>query len=66
MKEIEKQNRVDRSKNKIEGLAKDSFLEHLPQTFWLGQELDHVFKLLEGGSLAFFCCNQTWKPHFSY
>lgn len=33
MKEIEKQNRVDRSKNKIEGLAKDSFLEHLPQTF---------------------------------
>lgn len=42
MKEIENENGVDRSKNKIEGLAKDSSLEHLPQTSSLRQEQDHV------------------------
>lgn len=42
MKEIEKENRVDRLKNKIEALAKDSSLERLPQTSSLGQELDHM------------------------
>lgn len=42
MKEIEEEKRVDRSKNKTEGLAKDSSLEHLPQTSSLGQEQDHV------------------------
>jgi len=42
MKETEKENRVDRSKNKTAGLAKDNSLEHLPQAHSLRQELDHV------------------------
>lgn len=42
MKEIEKESRVDKSKNKIEGLAKDSSLENLSQTSSLGQEQDHM------------------------